>query len=82
MNYSVSEEYYIRAIYHLQRERQTVSSNALPAELNRPASATEMLKKLKFGLDQSLEIKTAPGIFFSISKQAAQNIIVHYETGK
>lgn len=222
MNYSVSEEDYIKAIYHLQRDRQTVSTNALAGELKtKPASVTDMLKKLKtkkllhyrpyqgfklnpeglkvalgivrrhrlweyflaeklkfgwnevhdvaeelehvgssklidrldeylgfprfdphgdpipdnagkmhvknqvkltelplnitarvsgvadqsadmlellkhrhiaigtnievkkkFDFDQSLEIKTAPGIFFSISKQAAQNIFVHYEQGK
>lgn len=48
MNYSVSEENYIKAIYHLQGEGETVTTNALAAELRtRPASITDMLKKLK-----------------------------------
>ncbi|MBL7751984.1 MAG: metal-dependent transcriptional regulator [Chitinophagaceae bacterium] len=48
MNYSVSEENYIKAIFHLQGEGETVTTNALAAELKtRPASVTDMLKKLK-----------------------------------
>ena len=48
MNYSVSEENYIKAIYRLQSSGEPVSTNALALELNtKPASITDMLKKLK-----------------------------------
>ncbi|HEY8386955.1 MAG TPA: metal-dependent transcriptional regulator [Parasegetibacter sp.] len=48
MNYSTSEENYIKAIYHLQQEHHLVTTNALSNELDtRPASVTDMLKKLK-----------------------------------
>jgi len=47
LNYSTSEENYIKAIYHLQREGP-VTTNELAAELNtRPASVTDMMKKLR-----------------------------------
>lgn len=48
MNYSVSEENYMKAIYNLNGNKQLVSTNAL-AELmdTKPASVTDMLKKLK-----------------------------------
>ena len=48
MNYSTSEENYIKSIYHLQGEQKNVSTNELAEELRtRPASVTDMLKKLK-----------------------------------
>ena len=48
LNYSVSEENYIKAIYHLQTGDATVTTNALAQELHtRPASVTDMMKKLK-----------------------------------
>lgn len=48
MNYSISEENYIKAIYRLQSDEEPVSTNALAFELNtKPASITDMLKKLK-----------------------------------
>ncbi len=48
MTYSTSEENYIKEIYHLQSDTDIVSTNALSAALNtRPASTTDMLKKLK-----------------------------------
>ncbi|HEY9363763.1 MAG TPA: metal-dependent transcriptional regulator [Chitinophagaceae bacterium] len=48
MNYSVAEENYIKTIFHLQGENNTVNTNALAQELDtRPASITDMLKKLK-----------------------------------
>ena len=48
MNYSVSEQNYIPAIYHLRGDRELVTTNRLAAELlTRPASVTDMLKKLK-----------------------------------
>jgi len=47
-SYSTSEENYIKAIYHLQGEEGMVTTNELSAELKtRPASVTDMLKKLK-----------------------------------
>ena len=48
MHFSVSEENYIKAIYHLQQVDGLVSTNDLAAELQtRPASVTDMLKKLR-----------------------------------
>lgn len=48
MNFSTSEEDYIKAIYHLKGDKQPVSTNDLSAELQtKPASVTDMLKKLK-----------------------------------
>ena len=48
MNYTTSEENYIKSIYHLQQETGTVNTNTLAAEMQtRPASVTDMLKKLK-----------------------------------
>ena len=48
MNYSVSEENYIKSIYHLQQQTATVTTNSLANELHtKPASVTDMLKKLK-----------------------------------
>jgi DtxR family Mn-dependent transcriptional regulator len=47
LNYSTSEENYIKAIYHLQQDG-TVTTNELAAELQtRPASVTDMMKKLR-----------------------------------
>ena len=48
MNFSVSEENYIKSIYHLQQQQETVTTNLLAQELNtRAASVTDMLKKLQ-----------------------------------
>lgn len=47
MNYTVSEENYIKAIYHLQEKGGTVSTNALADKLStKAASVTDMMKKL------------------------------------
>ncbi|MEO6229390.1 MAG: metal-dependent transcriptional regulator [Ferruginibacter sp.] len=47
MNYSTSEENYIKSIYHLQQQSELVTTNSLAHEINtRPASVTDMLKKL------------------------------------
>ncbi len=47
MNFSVSEENYIKSIYHLQQDAGTVNTNALAAEMQtKAASVTDMLKKL------------------------------------
>lgn len=46
-NYSHSEENYLKTIFHLQLEYQTVTTNALAEKLQaRPASITDMMKKL------------------------------------
>jgi DtxR family transcriptional regulator, Mn-dependent transcriptional regulator len=48
MKYSVSEENYIKAIYHLQQEVDRVNTMLLASTLEtKPASITDMLKKLK-----------------------------------
>lgn len=48
LNYSTSEENYIKAIFHLQGDDRTVTTNELAHELDtRPASVTDMMKKLK-----------------------------------
>ncbi|HEX7902738.1 MAG TPA: metal-dependent transcriptional regulator [Chitinophagaceae bacterium] len=48
LNFSTSEENYIKAIYHLQRADGTVTTNELARELKaKPASITDMMKKLK-----------------------------------
>lgn len=48
MNYSSSEENYIKTIFHLQGEEGTVTTNEVANDLNtRPASVTDMMKKLK-----------------------------------
>ena len=48
MKYSASKENHLKAIFHLQQEQGRVTTNALAAALRtRPASVTDMLKKLK-----------------------------------
>ena len=48
MSYTISEENYIKSIYHLQQDTGLVNTNSLAAEMNtRAASVTDMLKKLK-----------------------------------
>lgn len=48
MNFTTSEENYIKAIYHLQQAEGMVTTNALAGQLQtRAASVTDMLKKLK-----------------------------------
>ncbi|MBL0056138.1 MAG: metal-dependent transcriptional regulator [Chitinophagaceae bacterium] len=48
MNFTSTEENYIKQIYHLQQEKERVNTNSLAAEMKtRPASVTDMLKKLK-----------------------------------
>lgn len=47
MNFSVSEENYLKAIYHLQEGGGTVNTNAVAEKLNtKAASVTDMMKKL------------------------------------
>lgn len=48
MKYSTSKENHLKAIFHLQQEQGIVTTSALAAALQtRPASVTDMLKKLK-----------------------------------
>jgi DtxR family transcriptional regulator, Mn-dependent transcriptional regulator len=48
LNYSISEENYIKTIFHLQQHHDTVTTNALAKELKTSAaSVTDMMKKLK-----------------------------------
>jgi DtxR family Mn-dependent transcriptional regulator len=48
MKYTVSEENYIKTIYHLQQEAERVNTMLLASTLEtKPASITDMLKKLK-----------------------------------
>lgn len=48
LNYSTSEENYIKTIFHLQQHSDTVTTNALAKELKTSAaSVTDMMKKLK-----------------------------------
>jgi DtxR family transcriptional regulator, Mn-dependent transcriptional regulator len=47
LNYSISEENYLKAIFHLQGEDGTVTTNELAERLQtRAASVTDMMKKL------------------------------------
>jgi DtxR family transcriptional regulator, Mn-dependent transcriptional regulator len=47
LNYTASEENYIKAIYHLQEEGGTVNTNAVAEKLaTKAASVTDMMKKL------------------------------------
>jgi len=48
LKYSASKENYLKAIFHLQHESGIASTNEVAAALQtRPASVTDMLKKLK-----------------------------------
>ena len=48
MSFTTSEENCIKGIFHLQQETGLVNTNSLAAEMQtRPASVTDMLKKLK-----------------------------------
>lgn len=48
VKFSTSEENYIKSIFHLQQQDASVSTNELANELKtKPASVTDMMKKLK-----------------------------------
>ena len=48
LNFSTSEENYIKTIFHLQSGQNTVTTNELAEKLRtKPASVTDMMKKLK-----------------------------------
>jgi DtxR family transcriptional regulator, Mn-dependent transcriptional regulator len=47
LNFTTSEENYLKAIFHLQEKEGTVTTNALAEKLQtKPASVTDMMKKL------------------------------------
>jgi DtxR family transcriptional regulator, Mn-dependent transcriptional regulator len=47
LNYTTSEENYLKTIFHLQEKEGTVSTNILAEKLQtKPASVTDMMKKL------------------------------------
>lgn len=47
-NFTIAEENYIKAIYHLQQTSDVVSTNALAQHIGaKPASVTDMMKKLQ-----------------------------------
>ena len=47
MNFTISEENYLKAIFHLQEKEGTASTNSLAEKLQtKPASVTDMMKKL------------------------------------
>jgi len=47
VNFTTSEENYLKAIFHLQEKEGTVTTNALAEKLQtKPASVTDMMKKL------------------------------------
>ena len=47
MNYTTSEENYLKAIFHLQTQNEIVTTTALATKLDtKPASVTDMMKKL------------------------------------
>lgn len=75
MNFTSSEENYLKAVYHLQAHENTVTTNALAQKLNtRPASVTDMMKKL----DAKKLLHYTPYYGFHLTEQgkkAALNII-------
>ena len=75
MNFSTSEENYIKAIYHLQKADGVVTTNELAAQLNtKAASVTDMLKKLK--AKKLLDYERYQGFQLSAEgKRIALNII-------
>ena len=74
-NLSIAEENYIKSIYHLQQDAESVTTNALADHIKtKPASVTDMLKKLQ--VKNLLNYNPYKG--FRLSKEgnkAALNII-------
>ncbi|MFN2456664.1 MAG: metal-dependent transcriptional regulator [Chitinophagaceae bacterium] len=75
MNYSTSEENYLKTIYHLQAVKATVTTNAVAEQLqNSAASVTDMMKKLN--AKKLLHYKPYYGFYLSTEgKKIALNII-------
>ena len=75
MTFSISEENYIKSIYHLQQQTETVTTNLLANEIQtRPASVTDMLKKLQ--TKKLLEYEKYKGFRLNaVGKKVALNIV-------
>lgn len=75
LNFSTSEENYIKTIFHLQHGDSTVSTNDLARELRtKPASVTDMIKKLK--VKKLIHYEAYQGVRLSSEgKKVALNII-------
>lgn len=75
MNFSISEENYLKSIFHLQQDSDTVTTNSLANKLNTTAaSVTDMLKKLRG--KQLLDYEKYHGFKLNAAgKKAAVNII-------
>ncbi len=75
MRFTTSEENYIKSIYHLQQASGMVNTNSLAAEMQtRPASVTDMLKKLK--AKKLLQYERYKGFRLSESgKKAALDVV-------
>ncbi|HEY0355013.1 MAG TPA: metal-dependent transcriptional regulator [Flavisolibacter sp.] len=75
MNYTTSEENYLKAIFHLQAEGGTVTTNELAESLQtKPASVTDMMKKLN--AKKLLNYKPYYGFSLSTEgKKIALNVI-------
>jgi DtxR family Mn-dependent transcriptional regulator len=75
MKFSVSEENYIKNIYHLQQQSELVNTNSLANKLQtKPASVTDMLKKLQ--IKNLLDYKKYKGFRLSAKgNKAAINIV-------
>jgi DtxR family Mn-dependent transcriptional regulator len=75
LNFSNSEENYLKTIYHLQLENDKVSTNALAARLNaKPASITDMMKKLNG--KKLLHYKPYYGFYLSLEGKKAAVMII------
>ena len=75
MNFSQSEENYLKAVYHLQSGNDAVTTNAVAEKLNtRPASVTDMMKKLNS--KKLLHYKPYHGFYLSTEgKKIALSVI-------
>ena len=73
MNFSASEENYLKAVYHLQQDGDTVNTNALAEKLNtKAASVTDMMKKLSAkGL-----LNYTPYYGFSLSNEGKKTAVL------
>lgn len=75
MKFSSSKENYIKAIFHLQQHDETVSTNELAMALHtKPASVTDMLKKLK--AEKLLQYEKYKGVKLSVEGKRLALLIV------
>lgn len=73
MNYTISEENYLKAIFHLQSQDEIVTTSALALKLDtKPASVTDMMKKL----NSKKLLNYKPYYGFSLS-QEGKKIALH-----